>query len=97
MGRPDIDILVNNAGSNPRGSIEEIDEDTWRASFDLKVFGYIDMCRAYYPAMKARRSGVIVDILGNGGERLDAGYIVGAAPRHPVLVSTATDFHSADR
>lgn len=85
---PEIDILVNNAGSNPRGSIEEIDEDTWRASFDLKVFGYINMCRAYYPAMKARRSGVIVNILGNGGERLDAGYIVGAAANASLMAFT---------
>lgn len=85
---PDVDILVNNAGSIPRGTIEEIDEDTWRAAFDLKVFGYINMCRAYYRAMKARGSGVIVNILGNGGERLDAGYIVGAAGNASLMAFT---------
>ena len=76
---PDIDILVNNAGSIPRGSLEEIDEDRWREAWDLKVFGYINMCREYYRLMKARRKGVIINILGNGGEAVDAGYIAGAA------------------
>lgn len=76
---PQIDILVNNAGSIPRGTLEEIDEDRWRQAWDLKVFGYINMSREFYRLMKARGSGVIVNILGNGGEALDAGYIVGAA------------------
>jgi NAD(P)-dependent dehydrogenase (short-subunit alcohol dehydrogenase family) len=75
---PDIDILVNNAGSIPRGTLEEIDEDRWREAWDLKVYGYINMCREYYRLMKARRKGVIINILGNGGEALDAGYIAGA-------------------
>jgi NAD(P)-dependent dehydrogenase (short-subunit alcohol dehydrogenase family) len=85
---PDVDILVNNAGSIPRGSIEDIDEDTWRQAWDLKVFGYINMCRAYYRSMKARRSGVIVNILGNGGERVDAGYIAGAAGNASLMAFT---------
>lgn len=85
---PDVDILVNNAGSIPRGSLEEIDEDRWRESWDLKVFGYINMCREFYRLMKARRRGVIVNILGNGGERLDAGYIAGAAGNASLMAFT---------
>jgi len=76
---PGIDVLINNAGSIPRGTLEEIDEERWREAWDLKVFGYINMCREYYRLMKARRRGVIINILGNGGEALDAGYIAGAA------------------
>ncbi len=49
----DNDILVNNAGSNPAGALEDIDDATWRASWDLKVFGYINMTRAFYARMKA--------------------------------------------
>ncbi len=37
----DIDILVNNAGAIPGGKLPDIDEATWRAAWDLKVFGYI--------------------------------------------------------
>src|SRR5439155_3912869 len=53
---PDIDILVNNAGAIPGGNLIEIDEAKWRAAWDLKVFGYVNMCRAYYARMKARKS-----------------------------------------
>ena len=56
----DNDILVNNAGSNPAGALEDIDDATWRASWDLKVFGYINMTRAFYARMKARPATVNV-------------------------------------
>lgn len=94
---PDIDILVNNAGSIPRGSLEEIDEDRWREAWDLKVFGYINMCREFFRLMKARRRGVIVNILGNGGERVDAGYIAGAGGNAALMAITrALGGNSAD-
>jgi len=83
-----IDILVNNAGSIPRGTLEEIDEDRWRLAWDLKVFGYINMSREYYRLMKARRKGVIINILGNGGEALDAGYIAGGAGNAALMAFT---------
>ena len=35
-----IDILVNNAGDIPGGSLEKIDEATWRHAWELKAFGY---------------------------------------------------------
>ena len=75
----EIDILVNNAGSNPGGEIDEIAEETWRKSWDLKVFGYINVTRSFYSAMKARGSGVIINVIGNSGERMDARYILGSS------------------
>ena len=74
----EADILVNNAGSNPPGEIDAIEEDLWRASWELKVFGYINMTRAFYRRMKARGSGVIVNVIGNSGERMNARYILGS-------------------
>jgi NAD(P)-dependent dehydrogenase (short-subunit alcohol dehydrogenase family) len=74
----DIDILVNNAGAIPRGTIDEIDDARWRDAWDLKVFGYIALCRAHYPAMKARGDGVIVNIIGSAGVRPTATYVAGA-------------------
>jgi len=75
----DADILVNNAGAIPGGSIDEIDEATWRAAWDLKVFGYINLTREFYAAMKARGRGVILNIIGTGGQKPVAEYIAGAA------------------
>ncbi len=83
-----VDILVNNAGAIPRGRLDEIDERRWREAWDLKVFGYINMTRAFYALMKARGKGVIINILGNGGERLDAGYICGSTGNAALMAFT---------
>jgi NAD(P)-dependent dehydrogenase (short-subunit alcohol dehydrogenase family) len=85
---PDIDILVNNAGAIPGGTLEEIDEPRWRQAWDLKVFGYINLCRAYYLIMKQRRRGVIINIIGSAGERLDAAYIAGSAGNASLMAFT---------
>lgn len=71
------DILVNNAGAIPAGDIERIDEDTWREAWELKVFGYINLSRAYYAAMSKAGRGVILNVTGLAAERHDYGYIAG--------------------
>ena len=73
-----IDILVNNAGAIPGGTLQEVDEETWRFGWELKVFGYINSCRRAYERMKQRRSGVIINVIGTGGERPVATYAAGA-------------------
>lgn len=60
----DVDILVNNAGAVPGGNVHEVDDQTWRESWDLKVFGYINLCRLVLPAMERRRDGVVVNVIG---------------------------------
>lgn len=84
----DTDILVNNAGSIPKGRIDEIDERTWRAAWDLKVFGYINLCRSFYAGMKARRSGVILNVIGNGGEKPVSDYIAGSTGNAALMAFT---------
>ena len=85
---PDVDILVNNAGAVPGGAIEDVDEATWRAGWDLKIFGYVDMTRLYIAHMKARKRGVILNIIGAGGEKLTYGYIAGAAGNASLMAFT---------
>ena len=82
------DILVNSAGSIPIGTIGEIDEDSWRTAWDLKVFATINLCRAFYGFMKARGAGVIVNIIGNGGERPVSNYVAGACGNAAVMALT---------
>ncbi len=74
----DIDILVNNAGDIPSGSLEAVEEERWRAGWDSKVFNYINLSREYLRRMKARRAGVIVNVIGISGDLLDATYIAGS-------------------
>ena len=74
-----VDILINNAGDIPGGTIETVDEAKWRHAWELKVFGFINLTRELYPRMKARKSGVIVNIIGMAGESHPFEYICGAA------------------
>lgn len=73
----DVDILVNNAGDIPPGTLAEIDSKTWRETWAVKVFGYIDLTRIIYPQMCARRSGVIVNIVGAAARNPNHRYIAG--------------------
>ena len=73
-----VDILVNNAGAIPSGDLWDVNEAEWRKGFDLKVFGYINLSRLFYTKMKDAGGGVIINIIGNGGEVLDRNYIAGA-------------------
>ena len=83
-----VDILVNNAGAIPGGSLFDVDEATWRRGWDLKVYGYINLCRLYYPRMKAAGGGVIINNIGNGGEIFDPGYIAGTAGNASLMAFT---------
>ena len=85
---PDVDILINNSGAIPPGRLDEIDEVTWRATWDLKVFGYINLCRSFYRLMAARQQGVIINIIGASGERPKSNYICGAAANSALMSFT---------
>src|SRR5207247_10043497 len=75
----DSEILVNNAGDIPGGTIESLDESKWRHAWELKVFGYINLTRELFRRMKARKRGVIVNIIGMAGENPTFEYLCGGA------------------
>ena len=84
----DLDILVNNAGAIPGGDLLKVDEDTWRKAWDLKVFGYINLTRAVYSAMKKKGRGVIVNVIGAAGEKMNAAYVTGSAGNASLMAFT---------
>ncbi len=86
----DIDILVNNAGVIPSGSLFDIDEMAWRSGWELKIYGYINLCRLYYPRMKGQGGGVIINNIGNGGEITDPLYIAGSMGNASLMAFTRT-------
>ena len=75
----EVDILVNNAGDIPGGTLETLDEAKWRHAWELKVFGFINLTREIYPRMKARKDGVIVNVIGMAAESQPFEYVCGAA------------------
>jgi NAD(P)-dependent dehydrogenase (short-subunit alcohol dehydrogenase family) len=68
---PETDILVNCAGAIARGSLMEIDPDAFRSAFDGKVMSTIMLTRALYPHMCKRQEGVVLNIIGIAGEKLN--------------------------
>jgi NAD(P)-dependent dehydrogenase (short-subunit alcohol dehydrogenase family) len=77
LGR--LDILVNNAGAARPGEFLKLADEVWQEDFELKFFGYVRMAREVMPHMARERSGVIVNVIGTGGLRPTAGYMVGGA------------------
>jgi NAD(P)-dependent dehydrogenase (short-subunit alcohol dehydrogenase family) len=62
-----IDVLVTCAGSSPGGLLEDLTEEQWFGSLNLKFMGYVRSCRAIVPHMKERGSGSVVLVVGNDG------------------------------
>jgi len=94
----DYDILINNAGSNPSGKLTDTTEAGWRQSFDLKMFGYVNLTRLACEAMGRKGHGVIVNVIGFAGERLMSQYIIGTTANAGLIAFTrsvgsqSTDF-----
>ncbi len=73
-----LDGLVNNAGSSPGGTIEQVTDEDWQASFDLKLLGYVRAIRAAIPHLRAAGGGHIVNVGGVAGIRAGEGYTLAA-------------------
>jgi 3-oxoacyl-[acyl-carrier protein] reductase len=62
-----VDVLVTCAGSSPGGLMEQLTDDQWYSSLNLKFMGYVRSMRAVLPHMRERGSGSIVLVVGNDG------------------------------
>jgi NAD(P)-dependent dehydrogenase (short-subunit alcohol dehydrogenase family) len=62
-----VGALDNNAGYSQSGAIETVPLDEVRRQFETNVFGLARMCQLVLPAMRAQRSGRIVNISSIGG------------------------------
>lgn len=84
----DLDILVNNAGDVPSGDLWKVDAEQWKAGWEVKVYGFINLTRALYPLMKNRENAAIVNIIGIAGERLTYDYIAGSTGNAALIAFT---------
>src|SRR4029453_9316323 len=57
-----VDVLVNNAGIGVVGAFEATPMATTREVFETNTFGVIAMTQAVLPQLRARRSGVVVNV-----------------------------------
>jgi len=63
-----LDVLVNNAGYGLAGPLADITDADLRAQFETNVFGLMAVTRAFVPAMRARRSGRVINLSSIGGK-----------------------------
>jgi len=88
-----VDVLVNNAGYSQSGAVETLDMDDVRRQFETNVFGLIRMCQLVLPAMRARRSGRIINVSSMGGKLTFPGGGAYHATKHAVeAISDALRF-----
>lgn len=80
-----IDVVVNNAGYGIGGSIEELNDEETRESFDVNVFGTLNVIRHAMPHMRAQRSGHIINISSIAGIAPGTGWSVYGAAKHAVV------------
>jgi NAD(P)-dependent dehydrogenase (short-subunit alcohol dehydrogenase family) len=65
-----LDIAVNNAATNPHfGPLLTADEGQIDKTLDVNVKGYLRLCRAVVPHMRAAGSGKIINIASTSGLR----------------------------
>ena len=57
-----IDVLINNAGNGYLSAVEEGEDEKIRKLFDTNYFGVVDTIKAVLPAMRAQKSGYIINI-----------------------------------
>jgi len=57
-----IDVLVNNAGIGLFGALEATPMTTVREIFETNTFGSMAMTQAVIPQMRARRSGLVINV-----------------------------------
>ena len=57
-----IDVLFNCAGMVPKGTVLDVDFETWKAAFDLNVHSMYHLIRAFLPGMVAARAGSIINM-----------------------------------
>jgi NAD(P)-dependent dehydrogenase (short-subunit alcohol dehydrogenase family) len=83
-----VDVLVNSAGAARRHPPLELDAAAWRQAIDAKFFPTINAMDAVLPAMAARGSGVVVNIIGVGGKVADPFHIAGGAANAALMLAT---------
>ncbi|MES2112863.1 MAG: SDR family NAD(P)-dependent oxidoreductase [Bacteroidota bacterium] len=80
-----LDVVINNAGYGIGGSIEELTDEEARESFDVNVFGTLNVIRAAMPYLRGQQSGHIINISSVAGIAPATGWALYAATKFAVI------------
>ena len=80
-----IDVVVNNAGYGMEGTVEELDEKSMRAIFEINVFATIHVTKYALPYLRRQRSGHIINISSVAGFVGAPGWSIYSATKSAVI------------
>lgn len=81
---PQVDVLINNAGRGFGGPTEGFTTEECMAQLDLNVVGNIRMIKAVLPGMRARKSGLIIQLSSIAGRLSIPGFGIYCASKWAV-------------
>ena len=84
-----VDVLVNSAGAARRTPPDELSPAAYRAAMDAKFFSYVNVSDPVVKKMAGRGTGVIVNVVGNGGKVASPTHIPGGAANSALMLMTA--------
>jgi NAD(P)-dependent dehydrogenase (short-subunit alcohol dehydrogenase family) len=83
-----IGVLVNSAGAARRNAPAELSPDAFRQAMDAKYFSYMHLLEPVAKRMVARKTGSIVNIIGQGGRSPSIMHIAGGSANAALMLAT---------
>jgi NAD(P)-dependent dehydrogenase (short-subunit alcohol dehydrogenase family) len=83
-----VDILINSAGNARRSPPENLTPAMWHAAMAAKFFTYINTITPMIKRMAARRTGVIVNIVGTGGKVAAPSHLPGGSANAALMLAS---------
>jgi len=77
----DVDCLINNAGIWLQGPLDQTDANHIQEIINTNVLGTINLTKAVMPQMKARKQGLIINVISQGGLNARKGWPVYTASK----------------
>jgi len=81
-----VDILVNNAGTMYSGRFAAMNDEGLRLQLETKLFGFMRAIRLLAPAMRERKWGRVVNLIGGAGKEPDP-YMFGSGITNSALLN----------
>lgn len=71
---PNVDVVINNAGVGFGGPVESFTSEQILGQLDVNIVGTIRVARAVLPGMRARKSGLIIQVSSTAGRAAFPGF-----------------------
>lgn len=84
-----IDVLVNSAGAARRTPLAELTTQAWHDAMQAKFFTYIHILTPTLQRMAQRRSGAVVNVIGQGGKVASPIHLPGGSANAALMLATA--------